>query len=435
MEWWQLLLVFISGLVALLLMGLPIAFSFILVNMIGVYFIMGGSIGMNQLVLSMYDSIAKFSLAPVPLFVFMGEIIFNAKIAKRVLNVLNEMLGIIPGRLSVLAGGAGILFGALSGSNMANTALLGSILVPEMEQHGYHKSMIVGPILASGGLAMIIPPSSLMVVYASVAQLSVAKLLIAGILPGVIMGTFHITYIILRCKFNPSLAPLYKTEGNDFSTRIKELVKIIVPVAVLIFGVVGTIFAGIATPTEAAAVGALFAMILAIFYKEFSWNLITKSLRETVKMTAMLFLIICGSSAFSQILSFSGATRAMITFVTQLDLSQQAFVLVVMVLVIIMGCFLEQISIMMIAIPIFMPLVHALGIDPIWFSILFMISLEIGLITPPFGLNLFVMKSVAPNYSTADIYRAAGPFVVCDLASLTLLFSIPILVTWLPSML
>ena len=436
MEWWMILLAFVPSLIVVMFTGMPIAIGFFAINLVAMSMFMGGEQGLNQLVLSIYDSLAKFSLAPIPLFIFMGEILFQTKIAKRIIDVLDNWLGSLPGRLSILSIFAGMIFGALSGSNMANTALLGSVLGPEMKEKGYHKSMIAGPILASGGLAMMIPPSSLMVVYASIAKLSVAKMLIAGLLPGILMGINYILYTVIRCKLNPTLAPKYYREKKSSKEKLDDFVRILLPAGLLIFMVTGSIFVGVATPTEAAGLGSLGAILIAISYKEFNIKVFLKSTRETVKITAMIFIIIAGAAAFSQFLGFSGATRGLVNFALGLDISPFALMIAMLAIVVFLGCIMDQIPIIMICAPLFLPIIIELNFDPIWFSILFIIALEIGLTTPPFGVNIFVMKGVMDSETTVvDLYKAGFPYVLCDVCSMIIIMLIPAIAVGLPNLL
>ncbi|GIT27661.1 MAG: hypothetical protein CM1200mP41_37050 [Gammaproteobacteria bacterium] len=258
MDWPILMLFFFGGLSALLLLGLPVAFAFLFVNVIGVYVFWGGTIGLQQLILSIDSSISTFVLVPVPMFILMGTVIFHSGIAYRMIDVLDEWLGRIAGRLALLAIGAGSLFGTLTGVAMGSVAMLGSTLVPDMERRGYSKSMSIGPILASGSLAIMIPPSALGVILASMGQFSVGKLLIGILLPGLLLAVVYATYVVIRCHIQPHLAPAYEVVPTPIGPRIMRTLQYVLPLVIIIGIVIGTIFAGVATPTEAAALGALF---------------------------------------------------------------------------------------------------------------------------------------------------------------------------------
>jgi tripartite ATP-independent transporter DctM subunit len=435
MEWWEFIILFFTAFLLLLAIGLPVAFAFMLVNLVFVMILMGPMAGPNQMIMNMFDSISIFTIAPVPLFILLGEILFHSGMALRAMDVLSRLLGKIPGRLSVLANLGGTIFAALSGSPMANTAMLGSILVPEMEKRGYSRLMTIGPIMATGGIAMIIPPSILSVVYATIAELSIGNLLIAGVIPGLIMAANYMTYIITACVMKPELAPSYEFEKSSRREKFFLFMRDVAPLSILMFLVLGLIFLGVATPTESAAVGVVGALVMSGFYKGFTWEMIRKSVTATTRIAGMIFLILAGSAIFSQIMAYTGATRGITELIVGLPLPSTLKILSMLFIVFLLGIFIDQVSIMMITIPLFIPVVNALGIDPYWFAILMLIDLEIALTTPPFGVLLFIMKGVAPKGTTmGDIYRAVFPFVTCDSFAVFLVMLFPALATWLPGL-
>jgi tripartite ATP-independent transporter DctM subunit len=432
-EWWAFILFFIGGLLFLLALGLPIAFCFLLLNFIGAYFFMGGFKGLSLATQQMFTSLTTFTLAPIPLFILMGELMLHSGMAIRTLDVLDKWVGRLPGRLSLIVITGGALFSTLSGSTIANTAMLGSIMVPEMTARGYKKPMTLGPIVGVGGLAMLIPPSALAVVYASLAQISVGKVLIAGAIPGFCLGALYAAYVVIRCFLNPSLAPAYQVEQHTFSEKVAGFLKYVLPLAVIFFLVLGVIFLGIATPTEAAATGALGSLILAGVYKKLNIDVIKKSLAGTLHVTVMAFMIIAASKTYSGILAYTGATRELVQFVSGLALPPIITLIIMMIILIILGTFMEQVSMMMVTIPIYMPIILGLGFDPIWFAILMLLNLEMAMSTPPFGMLLFVMKGSAPSGTTiGDICLAALPFLGCDLLIMILLIVFPSVVLFLP---
>jgi tripartite ATP-independent transporter DctM subunit len=320
MEWWVFIIIFFAAFLFLLAIGLPVAFAFMLVNLVFVIILMGAHAGPHQMVMNMFDSISIFTIAPVPLFILLGEILFHSGIALRALDVLSRLLGKLPGRLSVLANLGGTIFAALSGSPMANTAMLGSILVPEMEKRGYSRLMTIGPIMATGGIAMIIPPSILSVVYATIAEISIAKLLIAGIIPGLIMAANYMTYIISACIIKPELAPSYEFEKTSRREKFILFMRYVAPLSILMFLVLGLIFLGVATPTESAAVGVVGALVMSMFYRGFTWTMIKESVTATTRIAGMIFLILAGSAIFSQIMAYTGATRGITELIVGLPL-------------------------------------------------------------------------------------------------------------------
>jgi tripartite ATP-independent transporter DctM subunit len=434
MEWWLVFLLLLGGLILLLSIGLPVAFSFILIDILGGYFFIGGIEGLKQLTLSIYSSLASFSLAPIPLFVLMGEIFFRSGIASRTVAVIDGLLGKVPGRLSILAVATSTLFSSLTGSTISNTALLGTTLLPQMRERGYAKSMSIGPILGSGGLAMMIPPSALAVLLASIAHISIGGILMAGLLPGLIMASLYTVYILVRCLINPSLAPDYEVTRSRFSDLVKEFFVYVCPLFSVILLVVGPIYIGMATPTEAAALGCLGAFSLAAVYKRLDWQMFRDSLSATVKISGMIFMIIAGSVGYSQIVAFSGAGAGLVEFIATLDLSKTGLVLSMLFVLLFLGCFVDQIAMMMITVPVFMPIIAGADVNPIWFCVMVLIALEVGLTSPPFGLLLFVMRGIAPkDTSMIDIYKAALPFILCNIFVIVLLLLFPGIALFLTS--
>jgi tripartite ATP-independent transporter DctM subunit len=435
MDWWITLIFIFSALMLLFLIGVPVAFAFLFINLIGVYIFWGGEAGLNQLIMSIYRSVATFSLLPVPLFILMGEIMFRTGIAPRMMDTLDKWLGKIPGRLSLLAVGGGTLFAALSGSAMAGCAMLGSVLVPEMEKRGYKKPMSIGPILGSGGLAIMIPPSALGVLLACLSRISVGGILMAIIIPGIIMAALYASYIIIRCWLQPHLAPLYRVEHIPIIEKIVLTMKYVLPLSSIVFLVIGLMFLGIATPTESAALGALGCFALTFIYRGWDWEIIKSSISATLKITVMMFMIMTGAMAFSQILAFTGTSPGLVKLAAAINLPPIMILIFMQIILLFMGTFMEPLTIMMVTLPIYMPIITKLGFNPIWFGTIMLINMEMATTSPPFGLVLFVMKGVAPSDTTMeDIYKAGLPFLACDAVAMGLIIAFPALALYLPNL-
>ncbi|MEW6524405.1 MAG: TRAP transporter large permease subunit [Bacillota bacterium] len=436
MQWYHGALVMGVPFIVLLALGLPVAFTFIFVMLAASIVFIGSPIGPYMTVLSLFDSIAIFTLAPVPLFVFMGEVMLVSGLAMKSLDALSKIVGRIPARLSLLATGGGALFGLLSGSTMASTALLGSTLVPEMTKRGYSKALSLGPILASGGLAMIIPPSSLAIIYGTTAEVPIGRLLVAGAIPGFIMAFNYSVQVLLRVKLNPSLAPPYEVTPIPAKEKLRLFVADLMPLSIIVFLVTGVFILGMATPTEAAALGAFGTVVVTACYGRLSRQVMVDALKGTVTISAMTLLIIGGSQIFSQLLGYSGVTRTITTYAVGLNLPPLGLLFIMILVVLFLGCFMESVPIMMVTTPIFVPVARHLGFDPVWFGVIMLISLQIGLTTPPFGLLLFVMKGVAPLGTTMrDLYSSALPFLLCDAITILLVIAFPMLALWLPRLL
>jgi len=314
MEWYLALAIILGAFVVMLAIGMPVAFSLLFVNIMGVLLWWGGEAGLRQLILSIAGSVTSFSLMPVPMFILIGEVIFHTGVAPRAIDALDKWLGRMPGRLSILSVLAGTIFATLSGSSVAGVATLGSVLVPEMEKRGYKKTLSLGPILGSGGLSIMIPPSALGVLLACLAKISVGAILIAIIVPGLLIAVFYMVYIFLRAKLQPDLAPPYKTEHVPLSQKLADTARYILPLAVIVFFVIGVVFLGLGSPSEAAALGALASFILAAAYGKLNWDTLKKSLGTTTQITVMMFMVFTGAMAFSQILAFTGATSNLTLF-------------------------------------------------------------------------------------------------------------------------
>ena len=432
MEWWMILLAIFSGLFLLFALGVPVGYAFLFVNMVAVALIWGGGPGLEQMMLSIFRSVTNFSLLPLPLFILMGELIFNSGLADKSLDALDKWIGKVPGRLSMVAVLGGTVNATLSGSSMASTAMLSSCLYPEMEKRGYLPEMSIGPLLGSGGLATMIPPSNLGVILAALAGISVGDMLIAIIIPGFILSVAYLLYIGLRCYFQPRLAPPYATSSHSLRTKVTFSLKYLAPLSSIIVVVIALIYFGVATPTESSVFGVLCSFVLGIVYSGWKTQFLKSSLRQTVLITGMMFIIICASATFSEILAFTGATEKLIETFLSLFSSPLLVVISMQMVLFILGMFLESLPIMMITVPIFWPVLTSYHIDSLWFAVIMLLNIELGMITPPFGLCLFAVKGVLPEVGMGRIYRSAVPIVLLQLIVLALLVLFPALTLWLP---
>lgn len=424
----------LGGIIILMLLSMPVAFAFLAVSFLGMLYL-SGTAGVSQVAANSSVAVTNFAFLPVPLFLLMGELFFHAGVAKRVFDAIDILMGRMKGRLSYLTVAGGTAFAALSGTSMGNTAMLGSLLVPEMDRRGYKKHMSMGPILGVGGLAILIPPSSLGVLLGSLARIDIGRLLIAGILPGIFLAGLYIVLIFVLVRLDPSAAPGRDDTHHSLTTKLRVIVTHLLPMSFIIFMVIGLILLGVATPTESAAFGVLGVLIVALAFRSLTVEAIVKSLRGTLKVTCMVLLIVIASSTFSQLLAFSGATSGMIRAVTGLDLEPVAVIVVMFAILLFLGMFMDQVSIMMLTIPIFFPIAHALDFDLIWFGVVMLLSLEMSGITPPFGLNLFVLLGVAPKGTRMSEVALAGmPYLGCGILLFVALLMMPSIALFLPSL-
>ena len=436
MEWPLFLALMMGGLGLLLLMGLPVAFAFTAVTMVGAYLVLGGERGLVQLTRNAAQSVANFQLAPIPLFILMGEILFQTRVAHKAIDAVERVVTRIPGRLSVVTVFGGTIFAALSGSTIANTAMLGSTLLPGMLKKGYAPTLAMGPIMASGAIAMLIPPSALAVLVGSLAGISIAGLLVAGVLPALLLAALFVGWIVLRVWMNPSLAPADDVADMTLAERWRPFLIHVAPLSALFAIVIGSLLAGLATPTESAALGSVAAVIVGACYRSLTLERLGRALMETVKLSVMILFIIVASQTFAQVLSFSGATNGVIRLIEGYQLGPTGVLLGMILILLLLGCFVDQVSMLMVTVPIFVPLAQAAGIEPLILGVVYLLTMEIGLLTPPFGLLLFVMRGVAPpSIGMKTIYAAILPFVVIKLCVLALVVWAPEVATWLPSLL
>jgi len=434
-EWWQVILLMFVGLMALMATGMPIAFAFGVLNVVMLFFLVGGTGALQAIALSSYSSVASFAFTALPMFLLMGAVVMHSGLATLAITAMGKWLGGIPGRLAVLSVLSGTVLGGASGSSMADTAALGMVLIPEMRDRGYDKHLAAGCIATCGALAVLIPPSALMVIMGGISRLSVGDLLIGGLVPGLLLSGLMLVYIMVLTTLNPRVAPAYEVEKLPWVERVASL-RYVLPLIGLIVVVLGSMFSGVATPTEAAALGALGSFGLAAAYGRLTTEVIRRSLLSTTEVTGLALLIITSSTAFSQILAHTGAAAGLSRWATGLPVSPWFILVGMQVVILFMGCFMDSVSIMLITVPLFFPVVKAMGFDPVWFAIVTVVNVELGLITPPFGLNLFVLKGVCPpDITLGDIYRGVLPFVVINIVALAFVMAFPPLATWLPGLL
>jgi len=425
----------IGGLLFLMATGLPVAFCFTAITLIGAIWLWGYNAGLTMFIQNIYDSVSKFYLLPIGMFMLMGQIMFLSGMGYRMLDVMDKWMGRLPGRLALLAVAFSTLFATMSGSQMAAASMMGSLLIPEMEKRGYSKLMTIGPIMGAGGLAMIIPPSALAILLGAIAGISIGKLLIGGLIPGLIMASLYASYVVIRCWLQPSIAPKYEVAPTPLAKKLSATLIYVLPLTLIIFLVLVCIFLGLTTPTESAVLGATGSLLLAACYRKLTWEIVRNSVMSTVKLAASIFIILTGAITFSQVLAFSGITRELASYISTLPLPPILIVICMQLFLLFLGTFMDTGAMIMVTMPIFMPIILALGIDPVWFGIVVLLNMEMSSVTPPVGMMLFVMKGVAPpDTKMADIYRASIPFLMCDLVAMALIMTFPILTLWLPNL-
>ena len=379
---------------------------------------------------SIYDSLNSWSLAALPMFILMGEILYKSSISTRLLNGLMPWLTFIPGKLLHVNVAACSLFAAISGSSAATTATVGKITLDELKKRGYSKSLALGSLAGSGTLGFLIPPSLIMIIYGVLSNVSIGKLFIAGILPGILLASLYSFYIMIIAKVNKDVEPKIKDVFTN-KDRINSL-KDLAPIFSLILLVLGSIYAGLATPTQAAALGVAGSIILAIIFKSFSLNIFKIALLNSIKTSVMISFIIAAAGFLSQVIGFLGIARALSEYITTLGLSPILLILLIGLMYVILGMILDGISIVVMTLPIVLPIVVLAGYDPLWFGIFLVFMVEISQITPPVGFSLFIIQSISGE-KIEYILKATLPFFLLMLLAVALIISFPQIVSFLPS--
>jgi tripartite ATP-independent transporter DctM subunit len=434
-DWHVVLAIMVGTLLTLMGIGVPVAMAFFATNVVCIFLFMGGSVGITQMVTNFGDAVSIYALTPMPLFLIMGSLFFRSGLGENVFRAIDMCIGNLRARLAYLTVLSGAVFASLSGSSLANTGMMGSTMVPTMLGRGYKPHMAYGPVLGAGSLAVIIPPSALAVLLGSLAQIDVGALLIAGVLPGFLLTTMFLVLIFTQARIDPDAAPQYAAERFTLRQKLTAVMINVVPMSVIVFLVVGTIILGIASPTESAALGCLGVAGLLLAYRRFSWQVIWRTLDDAMKVTGMTFLVIAASTTFAQVLAFSGASGGFVQWLLDFGASPMMLLALMVGAILILGMFMDQLSMMLITLPIFMPIAGTLGFDPVWFGMILLLAYEIGFTTPPFGLLLFVMLGVAPRGTTlGTVARAALPYVLCTLMLIVLIAAFPQIALLLPGL-
>jgi len=415
----------------LLGVGTPIFASLGVASIVG-FLLYGGFDSLEAIPEILYRGMTSYSLLAIPLFVLMGEIVARTSIGGRLFRLFFLWLNKLPGNLAAASVASSAIFGAMSGVSVAGAATIGRFAIPEMLKFGYAGSLAGGTVAAAGALALLIPPSIGLVLYGELADQSVGRLFIAAIIPAAILTSFMFLYVILLAIFRPHMAPRL-TEAVSWTDRLKAL-KSIWPALVIGGAVLGSIYLGIATPTEAAAIGAAGALFVAALYRELNLRLIIEALRSTAVTTTMIMLILASALLFGYIITRLMIPQSIVMFITALDQPTWVIMLFVLLFLILIGMFLDLVSLIVITIPVLLPIVIALQLDPIWFGIVMIIACEMAVITPPIGLNLYVIKGIAPDLSLQQIINGALPFVFIEVLVLIIITVFPELVLWLPSL-
>jgi len=418
-----------SGLIFLLAMGVPVAFALGGISVVFA-FILGGPNALYIVATTTYREITDPNLITIPLFLLMGNFLFHSGISDRLFQALSYWLSGLRGGLAIVSVGVCVAL-AMCGGFGPGILTMGLIAVPAMLKRSYDKSLALGSVMAGGVLGEIIPPSIIMIIFAYIARISIGRLFFGGAIPGLITACLYILYITIRCHFQPHLAPREAVEVT-WEIRWAALKDIVLPVLLVVL-VLGSIFLGIATPTEASGVGAMGALLICFIYGRFTWKVLSDSCLETLKISGMALWILIGATLFGVFYTSAGAQSLVMEIVKGLQVNRWLILGAMQVILLISGMFMDDYAVVTICAPIFVPIAKFLGFDPIWFSILFILNMQVAYLTPPFGWALILLKGVAPpEIHTRDIWRSVPPFVGIQLLVLIIAMVFPQVALWLP---
>jgi C4-dicarboxylate transporter DctM subunit len=429
---WELAFILNSFVLLILLVGGEwIAFGLGAAGLFALFF-QGGTVNFHPLGSVIWNSVNNFTLTAIPLFVFMGEMVLHGGLGQRVYRGMGLIFSRLPGGLLQANIASCAIFAAVTGVSVATAATVGTVAIPELSKRGYNREMIFGSLAGGGTLGILIPPSVPFIIYGVMAQESITDLFAAGIIPGIVLTLIFMTYIAIRVLITPRLAPNESKEAS-LSLREKALVMVhVLPVFGLIFLVLGGIYFGIMTPTEAAAVGAFVSILLSACYGKLNFTNLKLVLSQTVRTTSMILFIMAGASIFSFALVNSGINRELTNWVVSQGQVQVTFFILVCIIYLIMGCFFDPISMVVLTMPILYPIVLQFGFDPIWYGVILVILIELGLITPPVGFNLFVIHGISGGRPMGEVIRGSFPYMLMMLFMIGILYFFPQIAVWLP---
>ncbi|WP_227935459.1 TRAP transporter large permease [Alkalihalobacillus deserti] len=424
---------YIGIIVMLLLMFLrvPVAFAMATVGFVGFYLINGLIPSLNIMQSTFYGVLRSESFVAVPLFILMGYFAYHSGIVTNLFKTATKWVGHAPGGIvqATILGGAG--FGATSGSGLASTATLAKIAYPEMIKSGVDRKLAYGAIASVGPLAVMIPPSILMIVFAIITQQSIGKLLIGGLLPGLFAAVIYMVMVYILVKRNPAIAP--SVAKPPLEERLQSL-KNIWGFVILVFVIVAGLYSGFFTPTEAGSIGAFVVFVMLLIMQGFKWQIIKDSIIQTITTSSMIFLLVCSTYVFSYFITVTRIPTNLSNLLVSLPVDPIVILLAVILMYLIMGMFMDMMSAMFLTLPILFPSIIALGFDPIWFGVMLVFLVEVALVTPPFGLSLFILNGAVPGSDMKEIYRGSIPFIVADFVIIALFILFPEIITFLPSL-
>lgn len=419
-------------LLVLILLRVSVGLSLFLVGFLGIAWLSDWNVGLSQLGTSAFGTAKNYSLSVIPLFILMGMFMSNTGLGKDLFQAVDKWIGHFRGGLAIATIGAASIFAAISGSTNATTATLAKITIPEMKEYNYKTTFSTAAVAAGGTLGILIPPSVILILYGALTNEPIGPLLIGGLIPGIIMTILFMLLINIQVRLNPSIAPR-KKESTSFQEKVRSL-KSVWPFLIIFLVSIGGIYFGIFTPSEAGGIGAMGAFLLTLFTKKLNWSKLLSSLDESIRLTVMLFLILIGASLFGKFLALSQIPMYLTSTVGSLDVSPYVIMAMILFVYFILGMFMEGIAIMVLTLPIVYPLITQLGFDGLWFGIIMVMVLNIGVLTPPLGLSVYIISGVVREVPIEKIFKGVIPAIVTMIVFTIILVIFPEIVTFLPSM-
>jgi C4-dicarboxylate transporter DctM subunit len=423
-------LIGIAVLVIVFLLGLPVAFTMGLIGLVGFCIVNSPASGLSILARDFYDTFSNYNLTVIPMFVFMGSVAFFTGMSGRLYDSSHILFGRLRGGLAMATIAATACFSAICGSTSATSAAMGKVAIPEMRRYGYDDGLSTGCVAAAGGLGILIPPSTIFIIYGILVQESIGKLFISGVIPGIILACIFIITVYIMCRLNPNIAPVgAQTSWKEKLAGLTGVLEMLV-----LFGlVIGGLFAGFFSPTQAGAAGTAGAIVIGLIRKNLSWRNFWAAVKDTLNITAMIMCVVAGAIVFGHFMAVTGMPAFISDFVGSLQVHRLVVMGLIVLMYLIAGCFMDSLALIMLTVPILFPLVMKLGFDPIWFGVIIVLVTDMGVITPPVGINVFIIKGVAPDVPLWTIFKGTMPFLVGMIVMTILVIFFPQLATWLPS--
>ena len=424
----------IIGIIVLLavmfILGMPVSFAMAVVGFFGFAYVVSFNAALNMIAADLWSTFSNYGLTVIPLFIFMGYLAFNAGIAERLYDAAYKWMGHWRGGLAIATIGADEMFAAICGSNTATAATMGAVALPQMQKYNYDTRLSSGAVVTGGTLGTVMPPSVVLIIIGLQTEQSIVKLFLAGIIPAIILGLLFVATIFVLCRLYPEFGPA--GPKTSLKEKGRALFGVIEAVTIFIL-VIGGLYVGLFTPTEAGAVGVFFTLVVSVSARRLSWKGLTNSIGETLKISCMVFMLVAGAIIFGRFLAITRLPFMVADFAAALPVPRYAILALVLIIYLIGGCFMDSLGFLVLTIPIFFPLGVALGFEPIWYSILLTMVTTMGAITPPVGVNIYVVKALAPEIKLGTIFHSVSFFLVACIISILILILFPQLVLIIPN--